>query len=599
MIKLDQATRARLTHANGEYQVYTAPSGSQDITGTTIHDADARFERVDIASGDALGSWVAKSDTDLSSSKIGELGDVDVSGVADTNIIKYVASNTTYVAASLDDALENTGAPVMYGPGGDKANTALFNEGDQITWDNQQYSMTAVTLANPAVVTLSGDHTLQDGAYIQITGVVGMTELNSNFYYVNAISNTQVELYTDAGLTTGVNSVGFTAYGSGGTLAGPGNWKVAGASASTLGALSDVDLATLTNDRKYLSYNPSSGNWVPASASEITGGGSLAGMYGGNIYIDPDNIANGQTLEWTDHEYDIVDITESSNQLYVDFGQAAHARDQIGIAGWVVFDMTGAVGATELDYQSGVWHYLIQVNSDPAVNSYFAVATGNIFSSDAVTQYLGPNTSAWTSGGKIIKVDGSGANSVGGFIATTGGSGGGASVTVSDGAPSNPSDGDLWWESDTGRLKIYYNDGTSSQWVDSFTASTAADKNIFNSTTQEKTNIVTNAGSGGKDYDCSSAGIHHLSNIAGDIDANLTNLSLQVGYSTTVTFVLNQSSSAKVIKTLSIGGSSQTINWVGGVVPTGTASGVEAMSFSLIRTGASAYTVLGQLVPFS
>ena len=157
----------------------------------------------------------------------------------------------------------------------------------------------------------------------------------------------------------------------------------------------------------------------------------------------------------------------------------------------------------------------------------------------------------------------------------------------------------MWWESDTGRLKIYYNDGTSSQWVDSFTTSAAADKNIFNQTTQEKTNIVSNAGSGGKDYDCSSAGIHHLSNIAGDIDANLTNLSLDVGYSTTVTFVLVQSSSAKVVKTLSIGGSSQTVNWVGGVVPTGTASGVDAMSFSIIRTGASAYTVLGQLVPFS
>ena len=466
--------------------------------------------------------------------------------------------------------------------------------------------------------------------------------------------------------------------------------------------------------------------------------------------------------------------------------------------------MSGAVGATELHYQTGVWHFLTQVNPDPAVNSHYAVTTGNIFSSDTLTQYLASNTSAWTSGGKIIKVNGTGANSVGAFIATpshthedantggvpisspesgldagdvltwsdgtvgrgqiggitntgtqptyvtsselghevefsrpgtpvvmpnpdpadywnpgttlaqidatgydrvvgrfldlhdTGGadsalngvylelttatssiantdpegtgkrryhmikldqttrarlthangeyqvyeapvgnqdingttlhdadarfervdpatglamgswvalssssSSGAAVLNISDTPPSSPNDGELWWESDTGRLKLYYNDGSSSQWVDAFTTSTAADKNIFNSTTQEKTNVVSNAGSGGKDYDCSSAGIHHLSNIAGDIDANLTNLSLEVGYSTTVTFVLNQSSSAKVVKTLSIGGSSQTINWVGGVVPTGTASGVDAMSFSLIRTGASAYTVLGQLVPFS
>jgi hypothetical protein len=44
----------------------------------------------------------------------------------------------------------------------------------------------------------------------------------------------------------------------------------------------------------------------------------------------------------------------------------------------------------------------------------------------------------------------------------------GSSVTISDTAPGSPSSGDLWWESDTGKLKIYYNDGDSSQWVDAF-----------------------------------------------------------------------------------------------------------------------------------
>jgi len=42
----------------------------------------------------------------------------------------------------------------------------------------------------------------------------------------------------------------------------------------------------------------------------------------------------------------------------------------------------------------------------------------------------------------------------------------GASVTIADDPPSSPSAGDLWWESDTGILKVYYNDGTTSQWVD-------------------------------------------------------------------------------------------------------------------------------------
>ena len=44
--------------------------------------------------------------------------------------------------------------------------------------------------------------------------------------------------------------------------------------------------------------------------------------------------------------------------------------------------------------------------------------------------------------------------------------GGTGFVSISDDAPSSPNNGDLWWESDTGTLKIYYNDGDSAQWID-------------------------------------------------------------------------------------------------------------------------------------
>ena len=47
-----------------------------------------------------------------------------------------------------------------------------------------------------------------------------------------------------------------------------------------------------------------------------------------------------------------------------------------------------------------------------------------------------------------------------------GSGGGGATVTTDDNAPSSPSDGDLWWKSDEGQLKVYYQDADSSQWVD-------------------------------------------------------------------------------------------------------------------------------------
>ena len=38
-------------------------------------------------------------------------------------------------------------------------------------------------------------------------------------------------------------------------------------------------------------------------------------------------------------------------------------------------------------------------------------------------------------------------------------------LAIQDAAPTGV-DGNLWWESDTGKLKIYYNDGNTSQWVD-------------------------------------------------------------------------------------------------------------------------------------
>ena len=69
-------------------------------------------------------------------------------------------------------------------------------------------------------------------------------------------------------------------------------------------------------------------------------------------------------------------------------------------------------------------------------------------------------------------------------------SGGGATVTTDDNAPSSPNDGDLWWKSDEGRLKVYYADGSSDQWVDAFPLQTAP-TSITNTTTNGTNSIST------------------------------------------------------------------------------------------------------------
>jgi hypothetical protein len=50
--------------------------------------------------------------------------------------------------------------------------------------------------------------------------------------------------------------------------------------------------------------------------------------------------------------------------------------------------------------------------------------------------------------------------------AANGSAGSSSLVTTADSPPTSPTDGTLWWDSTIGRLKVFYDDGTSTQWVD-------------------------------------------------------------------------------------------------------------------------------------
>jgi hypothetical protein len=85
--------------------------------------------------------------------------------------------------------------------------------------DEATKTITGITSANPAVVT-SANHGLQNGTKIVISGVVGMTEVNTNTYYVqNTATNTfSLSSSDDPTVTTNVDSSAFTAYTSGGVI---------------------------------------------------------------------------------------------------------------------------------------------------------------------------------------------------------------------------------------------------------------------------------------------------------------------------------------------------------------------------------------------
>ena len=68
----------------------------------------------------------------------------------------------------------------------------------------------------------------------------------------------------------------------------------------------------------------------------------------------------------------------------------------------------------------------------------------------------------------------------------------GGNVAVSSPAPSNSVEGDLWYDTDDGRLFVYYNDGSTTQWVDASPNGTPTDL-IVEGTTELRGTATTRA----------------------------------------------------------------------------------------------------------
>jgi len=89
-----------------------------------------------------------------------------------------------------------------------------------------------------------------------------------------------------------------------------------------------------------------------------------------------------------------------------------------------------------------------------------------------------------------------------------------------------------------------------------------------------------------------------LSGASNNKTLNVTNLSLSSAQGTNITAIWNQGSTPYMITVLNVNGTSTTINWQGGSTPSGTANGVDIISFTIYYTGSS-YVVTGQSVSFS
>ena len=99
------------------------------------------------------------------------------------------------------------------------------------------------------------------------------------------------------------------------------------------------------------------------------------------------------------------------------------------------------------------------------------------------TLSIGCNTSRWISGDSSFNTTLAGIATVyaaTGIVSATSFSGDGSNLTgigaaVQSGAPSSANQGDLWYDTDDGRIFVYYNDGSSAQWVDASPNGTPTD----------------------------------------------------------------------------------------------------------------------------
>ena len=85
--------------------------------------------------------------------------------------------------------------------------------------------------------------------------------------------------------------------------------------------------------------------------------------------------------------------------------------------------------------------------------------------------------------------------------------------------------------------------------------------------------------------------------LSANFTANFTNVPTTNDRTVAVVLVLSQGATAYLPTAVQIAGVAQTIRWQGAVLPSGTASRVDVVGFTLIRTG-SVWTVIGSLTTY-
>ena len=217
---------------------------------------------------------------------------------------------------------------------------------------------------------------------------------------------------------------------------------------TSINNLTDVDISTTApTDGQTLVWDNANSKFIPGAASSSYNDAAV------DAHLNQSNPTSGYVLSWNGSDY-----------------------------AWVAQSGGGGGGAATLQVSDAA-------PSSPTANDLWLNSTNmKLF-----VYYADGSSNQWVEVG------------AGGTIS---GGGGGSSVTVSDAAPSSPADGDMWFNSTDTKLYIYYNDGSSSQWVQALPSGGSGSGSSGSSNTWvEKTAAHTVVAGEKLLVDCSSAAV--------------------------------------------------------------------------------------------
>jgi hypothetical protein len=377
----------------------------------------------------------------------------------------------------------------------------------------------------------------------------------------------------------------------------------------------------------YAAFYPASSNAVSENANlQFTGtgisiGGNIAststtsgslGVYGG-VGIGQSVSVGGRLQMFNGANYTAFVSSASGNTVYTlpatspATGSSVLQSTSAGVMSWVAMSSgssSGGVTDGSVQYKSGSG--FASTNSFFYDTTIYALRLSNFPAGEATSQTSAALKVEQTTGtfngsinGTMIAVNANNGftgdllnlqtNAITKFKVDAAGAIGASSdiVTVSTTASTNTTSGALQVRGGAGIAQSLFVGGT---------LNVGADLIISGLTTltytSEKLTTKTSA-TGTVTHDLSTGSIFYHSSISNNFTANITNVPTTNDRAIGVTLVLAQGVTPYMSTALQIDGSAQTIKWVNNITPTGTASKVDIVGFSLIRTG-SAWTVLGQ-----